>query len=29
MEIDVKFELRLCKVGEELGYFHTWEHYAN
>lgn len=28
MEMEVKFELRLCKVGEELGYFHTWEHYA-
>lgn len=19
---------RLCKVGEKLGYFHTWEHYS-
>lgn len=28
MEMEVKFELRLCKVGEEIGYFHTWEHYA-
>lgn len=28
MEMEVKFELRLCKVGDELGYFHTWEHYA-
>ena len=28
MEMEVKFELRLCKVGDEVGYFHTWEHYA-
>lgn len=25
----VKKELRLCKVGNELGYFHCWEQYSN
>lgn len=29
MEMEVKFELRLCKVGDEVGYFHTWEHYTS
>ena len=27
--ITVKKELRLCKVDEELGYFHCWEQYAD
>lgn len=27
--IEIKKELRLCKVGKELGYFHCWEQYAN
>lgn len=26
-DITVKKELRLCKVGETLGYFHCWEQY--
>lgn len=25
----VKKELRLCKVANELGYFHCWEQYSN
>lgn len=25
MDIEVKRETRLCKVGDEYGYFHTWE----
>lgn len=28
MEIKVSPELRLCKVGDELGYFHLWECYS-
>lgn len=28
MDIEVKTETRLCKVGEEYGYFHTWEQYS-
>ena len=28
-DIYVKKELRLCKVNEELGYFHCWEQYAD
>lgn len=28
-DIAVKHELRLCKVGDELGCFHTWEQWAN
>lgn len=28
MEMEVKFELRNCRVGNELGYFHRWEHFA-
>lgn len=28
MDIEVKPETRLCKVGEEYGYFHTWEQYS-
>ena len=27
--ITIKKELRLCKVGEELGYFHCWEQYGD
>lgn len=27
--ITVKKELRLCKVGEKLGYFHCWEQYGD
>lgn len=27
MEV-VTSEVRLCKVGDELGYFHTWEQFA-
>ena len=27
--ITIKNELRLCKVGEELGYFHCWEQYGD
>lgn len=29
LEMVVKQERRLCKVKEEPGYFHTWEHYTN
>ena len=25
----LRYELRLCKVKDELGYFHCWEHYSN
>ena len=28
-DIAIKKELRLCKVGEELGYFHCWEQYGD
>ena len=28
-DITIKNELRLCKVGEELGYFHCWEQYGD
>lgn len=24
----IRWELRLCKVKDELGYFHCWEHYS-
>ena len=24
----LRYELRLCKVKDELGYFHCWEHYS-
>lgn len=27
--ITVKKELRLCKIDEELGYFHCWEQYGD
>ncbi len=27
--IYIKKELRLCKVAEELGYFHCWERYSD
>lgn len=28
-DITVKKERRLCKVGEEFGYFHCWEQYGD
>lgn len=28
MDIEVKLETRLCKVGDEYGYFHVWEQYS-
>ena len=28
-DITIKKELRLCKVGETLGYFHCWEQYCD
>ena len=28
-DITVKKELRLCKVEEELGYFHCWQQYSD
>ena len=28
MSTNVCQETRFCKVGEEHGYFHTWEHYS-
>ena len=28
MDIEVKRETRLCKVGDEYGYFHIWEQYS-
>ena len=28
-DIIVKKELRLCKIGKELGYFHCWEQYTD
>ena len=27
--ITIEKELRLCKVGEEFGYFHCWEQYGD
>lgn len=27
-DITVKWELRLCTVDKEAGYFHCWEHYS-
>lgn len=27
-EIEIRPELRLCKVGDRLGYFHTWEFHS-
>lgn len=27
--ITIKKELRLCKVGDEFGYFHCWEQHAD
>ena len=26
--IKVEWGTRLCTVGDEIGYFHTWEHYS-
>lgn len=28
-DIIVKKELRLCKIGKEIGYFHCWEQYGD
>lgn len=28
-DITVRKELRLCKVGEKIGYFHCWEQYGD
>lgn len=28
-DITIKKELRLCKVGKEIGYFHCWEQYSD
>lgn len=28
VDIIAKFEHRLCKVNNELGYFHCWEHFS-
>lgn len=28
MDVNICQETRLCKVGDEYGYFHTWEHYS-
>ena len=28
IDFEIKFERRLCRVDDELGYFHTWEHYS-
>lgn len=28
-DIYIRKELRLCKVAEEIGYFHCWEQYAD
>ena len=28
-DITIKKELRLCKVNNELGYFHCWEQYSD
>lgn len=25
---EIRWENRLCKVDDKLGYFHTWEHYS-
>ena len=29
VDFTLKYERRLCKVKNELGYFHCWEHYSN
>lgn len=26
--MQIEWKTRLCKVGEKLGYFHTWEQYS-
>ena len=28
VDFTLKYERRLCKVKNELGYFHCWEHYS-
>ena len=28
VDFTLKYERRLCKVKDELGYFHCWEHYS-
>ncbi len=27
-KIEIEYKTRLCKVGNSIGYFHTWEHYS-
>lgn len=29
LNLEIRQERRLCKVNDELGYFHTWEQWAN
>lgn len=28
-DIQIRREIRLCEVNDEIGYFHCWEHWAN
>lgn len=28
LNLEIRWETRLCKVEGKLGYFHTWEHYS-
>ena len=28
VDFTLKYERRLCKVNNELGYFHCWEHFS-
>lgn len=27
--IEIEYQTRMCKVGDRVGYFHCWEHYAD
>lgn len=27
-KIEISLETRMCSVGDEIGYFHCWEHYS-
>lgn len=29
LNMEIRWETRLCEVNGELGYFHTWEHWSN
>lgn len=29
LNMEIRWETRLCEINGELGYFHTWEHWSN